>query len=44
MEGLDIINVPENGLFLARDVRRCIGTVSVPPVVGGKEIHLFNEL
>lgn len=44
MEGLDIVNVPEYGVLLAADIRRCIGAVCMLEVMGGKEIYLFYKL
>lgn len=44
MEGFDIINVSENSLFLAGDVRRCIRTVCMLQVMGGEEFHLLDKL
>lgn len=44
VEGLDLINVPEYGVLLVADLRRCIGAVCVLQVMGGKEVHLFYEL
>lgn len=44
MEGLDVINVSENGLFLACDIRRCIRAVCMLQVMGSKEICLLDKL
>lgn len=44
VEGLDIINVPEYGVLLAADLRRCIRLVCMLQVVEGKEVYLFYEL
>lgn len=44
VEGLDIVDVPENGLFLARDIGRRIGAVCVLHVMGGEEFHLLDKL
>lgn len=44
VEGLDIINVPEYGVLLAADLRRCIRLVCMLQVVEGKEVHIFYEL
>lgn len=44
VEGLDIINVPEYGVLLAADLRRCIRLICMLQVVEGKEVYLFYEL
>lgn len=44
MEGLDVINVSEDGLFLAADVRWSIRAVSVLLVVRSEEFHLLDKL
>lgn len=44
MEGLDVINVPENGFLLAGDIRRYIRAVHMLQVVGGEEINLSDKL
>lgn len=44
VEGLDILNVPEYGVLLAVDLRRCIRLVCMLQVVEGKEVYLFYEL
>lgn len=44
MEGCDIIDIPENGLFLGGDIGRCIRTISMLQVVRGEEIHLLHKL
>lgn len=44
MEGCDIIDISEDGLFLGGDIRRGIRTISVLQVVRGEEIHLLHKL
>lgn len=44
MEGLDIINVPEYGVLLAGDLRRCIGAGCMLQVMERKEVYLFYKL
>lgn len=44
VEGLDIVDVPEYGVLLAADLRRCIGAFCVLQVMGGKEVYLFYKL
>lgn len=44
MEGLDIINVPEYGVLLAGDLRRCIGADCMLQVMECKEVYLFYKL
>lgn len=44
MEGLDIVNVPEYGVLLAADIRRCVWAVCVLQVMGGEEVYLFYKL
>lgn len=44
MEGLDIINVPENGSLLATDIRWCIRAVCMLHVMRGEEVYLLYKL
>lgn len=44
MEGLDIINVSEDGRLLAGDLGWCIMAVCLLLVMHGKEIHLLDKL
>lgn len=44
VEGFDIFNVPEDGVLLAADLRRCVRTVGVLHVMEGEEVDIFYEL
>lgn len=44
MEGFDVADISENGLFLVGDIRRCIRSFSMLQVVGGEEVHLRHKL
>ena len=44
MEGLDIVNVPEDDALLAADILRSVSAVCMLQVMGGEEVHLFYKL
>lgn len=44
VEGFNLLDVPEYGLFVAADVRRCFRAFCLFQVMRGKEVHLFDKV